>query len=59
MSELGKFSQAEIQLNGDANRENAGRISLYNSVTLFFTSNIPFQQNCYVQVKFPKTLKIE
>ena len=43
MSVLGKFSQAEIQLNGDRNRENAGRISLYNSVTLFLSSDIPFQ----------------
>ena len=54
MSVLGRFAQVEIQLNGDENRKNAGRISLYNSVTLFLSSEIPFQQNCYIEIAFPK-----
>ena len=59
MQVLGKFKNLEIKLNGDENNKNAGRISLYNSITIFLTSTIPFQQNCYVSIKFPPQLKLE
>ena len=42
MQVLEKFKATEIRLNGDENKKNVGRISLYNSITIFLTSRIPF-----------------
>jgi len=59
MQVLEKFKATEIRLNGDENKKNVGRISLYNSLTIFLTSKIPFQQFCYLRFKFPKELRID
>ena len=59
MVDIGEFTSSDIYLLGDEYEANSGRIDQYNSVQILLTSDIPYEEYCYVKFTFPEQLPLD